>query len=79
MPDNPVALGESLIQLAQSVLDDLNATEKPSLDQRIDGLKAVGALYLGLKKHTKEPEPDEGGFSLKATRERIKAVEGEGK
>ena len=78
MPDNPAALGDSLIQLAQGVLDDLNTGDHP-LDQRIDRLKAVGALYLGLKKHTKEPEPEEDGFSLKATRERIKAVEGEGK
>jgi len=78
MPDNNAALGDKLIQLAESVLDDLNTGEKP-LDQRIDGLKAVGALYLGLKKHTKEPEPEDDGFSLKATRERIRAVEGEGK
>jgi hypothetical protein len=77
MPDND-QLGDSLVKLAQSVLDDLNTGDSP-LDQRIDGLKAVGSLYLGLKKHIKEPEPDDDTPSLRAMRERVKAAEGEGK
>jgi hypothetical protein len=81
MPDND-QLGDKLVQLAEGVLDDLNAGQgdtKPSLDQRIDGLKAVGSLYLGLKKHIKEPEPDDDTPSLRAMRERVRVAEGEGK
>ena len=61
-------------------LDDLLAGQgdtKPSLDQRIDGLNAVGALYLGLKKHIKGEEPPDDDSSLRAIRERVKAAEGE--
>ncbi len=78
MPDNNAALGDKLTQLAESVLDDLLTGESP-LDQRIDGLKAVGALYLGLKKHIKGEEPPDDDSSLRAIRERVKAAEGEGK
>ena len=78
MPDSNAQLGDKLSRLAENVLDDLNTGEKP-LDQRIDGLKAVGALYLGLKKHNKDPEPDEDGSSLNKIRDRVKAAEGEGK
>jgi hypothetical protein len=77
MSDNGSVLGDKLTRLAESVLDDL-LTGEPPLDQRIDGLKAVGALYLGLKKHIKEPEPDDTGLSLKAMRDRVRAA-GEGK
>ncbi len=77
-------LGEKLTRLAEGVLDELLSTDgnptTPSLDQRIDAIKVIGTLHLGLRRlNGKVPdEPDDAG-GLPAMRERMKAVTGAGK
>lgn len=73
MPASP--LGPALIELAQGVLAELNGKEAP-LDQRIEALKVVGTLHLGLSKLDKNEPEDDKGTGLPAMRERLKAIGG---
>ncbi len=77
-------LGNKLIRLAEGVLDDLlvEQGEKPAVDQRIDAIKAIGTLHLGLLRQSgknKGDDDDDGSVpSMSALRNRIKGS-GEGK
>lgn len=81
--DPPADLGDKLTRLADGVLDELldanAATGKPSLDQRLDALKTIGTLHLGLLKQNGKKVPEEDGQSgLPAARRRLMAIAGGG-
>lgn len=69
-----------LTQLADEVLDDLlSGDEAVTLDQRLDGLKVIGAMHLGLRKLNDKVKPDgEEAGGLPAMRERLRALAGGG-
>lgn len=73
-------LGLKLTRLADEILDELLCEngEKTPLGQRIDALKAISTMHLGMTKLSgKMPPADEGdGPSVPAMRERLKAVGG---
>ena len=73
MPASP--LGPALIELAQSVLNELNGRDAP-LDQRIEALKVVGTLHLGLSKLDKGDDGDDKNAGLPAMRERLRMAAG---
>lgn len=79
MPDADI-LGSKLKQVAEGVLDELLDDPGP-ISQRIDAIKAIGTLHLGLRRAgDKLPSPDDEapGNTLKDMRERVRAA-GEGK
>lgn len=77
-------LGEKLARLAEGVLDEMLSTDgetpKPTLDQRIDAIKVIGALHLGIRRlrGTVPEETDESG-GLPAMRERMRQAAEKGK
>lgn len=75
--ENNPNLGDKLTQLANGVLDEL-LRDPGSLEQRMDAIKVIGTLHLGLKKISGKmaEEDDPNGASLRAIRERVKAAEG---
>jgi len=71
-------LGDKLTQLAEVVLDEMLDTdgEPTSLEQRIDAIKAIGSLYLGLRRvNGKVPEEADEPSGLPAMRKRIQEAE----
>lgn len=73
-------LGTKLGKLAEGILDNLleDGSEAP-MEQRIDALKAIGTLHLGLLRISGKlkPPPDEPGEpipSMDEMRAKIKAV-----
>lgn len=80
MSESTSDLGGKLTRLAEGVLDEmLDATETPPLDQRIEAIKVIGQLHLGLQKAkggAKSDEESAGGMS--AMRRKIEQA-GEGK
>ncbi len=84
MPAPDSDLGEKLTRLAEGVLDELLSTDgnptTPSLDQRIDAIKVIGTLHLGLRRLNGKV-PDESGEDggLPAMRARMKAATEAGK
>lgn len=78
LPDAP-HFGTKLNQLAENILDELlKAGNKVSLDQRIDALKAVGTLHLGLAKLAgKMPKGDDDlPTDFSEIRKRVHAANG---
>ena len=65
-------LNDKLLALAESVLDEVDGCP---LDQRIEALKVIGALHLGLRKLDKGEPEDDKGTGIPAMRERLRAVE----
>lgn len=67
MPESSSDLGEKLTRLAEGVLDEmLDATDIPALDQRIEAIKVIGTLHLGLQKlkgGAKSDEESSGGMA----------------
>lgn len=72
-------LGPKLGRLAEQILDELLTPGSDiKLDQRIDALKAIGTLHLGLKKISAKLEPDEehdSVVSMTAMRKRLRATD----
>lgn len=79
-PANNDDLGDKLKQLAMGVLDDLLdvSGDKMSLDARIDAIKVIGNLHLGLRRvGDKVPSPDEdAGPTFLDMRARVDAAGG---
>lgn len=68
-------LEAQLTELAGKVLTKLNSDDGVTLDQRLDGLKVIGTLHLGLRKLNGKTAPDEEGTGgLVAARERMRAL-----
>jgi hypothetical protein len=79
MPAPDSDLGEKLTRLAEGVLDEMLSTDgnppKPPLDQRIDAIKVIGALHLGLRRlNGKVPDDSEDAGGLPAMRKRMLAA-----
>lgn len=75
-------LGGKLTALAEGILDELLEAPDAPLDQRIDALKAIGTLHLGLRKLDGKKggdEADDTGPSMAAMRERIRQASEGGK
>ncbi len=84
MPAPDADLGEKLTRLAEGVLDELLSTDgnptTPSLDQRIDAIKVIGTLHLGLRRlNGKVPDDSDDAGGLPAMRARMKAATENGK
>ena len=80
MNDTASDLGSKLNELAEDILDEmLTPGNEVNLEQRIDALKAIGTLHLGLLRISGKlkPPPDEPGEpipSMDEMRAKIKAV-----
>jgi hypothetical protein len=72
-------LGDKLTVLAGDILDKLLAPDNATpLAEKIDAVRVIGTLHLGMRKLGAKVEPDEESeTSLPAMRGRLKAVGGE--
>lgn len=72
-------LGPKLSQLAEGILDELlEPASDVALDQKIDALKAIGTLHLGLARLAGKKKDDDGeeeGFSMLEFRRRMRATD----
>lgn len=79
MSDSP-QLGSKLTQLAEKILDELlcDASEA-SLPARIDALKAISTLHLGLEKLAGRMPHEDGGetTTFSSLRRRVQETTGE--
>jgi hypothetical protein len=76
MPDTP-QLGPKLTELAETILDELLAPgNDASLNQKIDALKAVGGVYLGMQKLAGKLREDEDDVPARSFRDLRRQVEG---
>lgn len=78
MSDTP-QIGPKLTQLAEKILDELLCDTQVSLQARVDALKAISTLHLGLEKLSgRMPRDDDGDTTtFSSLRRRVQETTGE--